>query len=772
MGKVWWICILWLVVSVQLRAQSVEEIIKRIGPHDSELTHIIDSFHKEYHGAPNTSEKFDNLLAVWSFFHARSENGFKMGNDVVITGEEMETVKKQLSVALNSMVKTGISSSQMIDYQLTQVMHPFHNTSLCNDDFFSSLDTHQMNPIQQSIYLLKQNICAFALEARGNRHLQSLYEARKPLGDSDAELALRARIDRRLTNVLYKQNSLDSALAEYQNTQTIIDKVGKKYQYVPGFGILGLSGLKSANLMNQGLILSRMGSMLAAANCFEASISVFEERKNIPGMFWGQQRLMSALFSVGDSEGAWKEFDAILKRAVEMEHRINESQCHTLVGVLSNTDYVEKKSKALWLDSILVEAWKRREIMEDPKSSYYVWERQAFREIDFLHTRALLYQMIGKNETATNFLKRAESVYAELTGKQVEDQKRKDGLIRRSSPVVLAWRAASASQAGNEAKSMDDWGKALTALDKLLPNFQTSTARQMAEIMRSTGLAKYELDLLLLLLEEYSAIKDKTGLRNAYESLARVYEDLSDFETSVKYLKLYEGLREETQRLNQYTRLAKLDQELEVSETKRQKAELEIENKELEARRWRLRILAGSLVVIFLLSAVLFYLNRQRIINQRKRVEVENQLLERDLELKDAEMQRTTHELLRSNQSFSQLMGDMEKLTTNLSAENRKMARSLLIDHKAKAQEDIWRQFNLQFQNHYADFYENLSAKYPDLTQTEQRICAMHLSGLESKEISAITGQTLNSIYALKSKVRKKMAIESDANMTEILEEL
>lgn len=772
MGKIGWVCLFLLSLFIKAQAQSLGEITKRIEPYDSEIAHLVDSFYAEYQSAEEIATQFDNLLAAWSFFYAHSELGFRLDYDLMIPHEDIRIVEQELREKLEILKEQGISEHQVVDYTLTQAMHPFHQKVPCDKPEFTKLHGAELTPVQLSIFHLKQNICEFDVESKHPGHLQSLLEARNPLGNSPEERALRARIDRRLSSALYRRNSLDSALTEYKTTEAILNSFAKSYQYVPSYGFISVIGLKSPNQMNQGLILSRKGSMLAAAQCFENAMTLYEKRRRISGVLWGQQRLMSAFFSVGDSEGAWKEFYALLDRAKEIERQTHSTQCHTIVGILGNIDYTEKKEHVHSLDTVLAEAWKRSQALDPSKRPVVKWERKVARHFDYVLSRALISQMANDVAVSQNFLTQAEADYTKLTTEKHDDAKLGKALIERSTPMILAWRAATNAGLGNTAPSRQEWKKALEALEQLSASLQSSVSRKMAEVMRAHALPKYELDVQLRLKEEYDQIRDNTGLRNTYESLARVYESLGHFEKSVKYLKLYEELREETQRLDQYTRLAKLDQQLEVSETKRQKVELEKENQELEARRWRLRILSASLAAIFLLSVVLFYLNRQRVINQRKRVEAENQLLERDLELKDAEMKRTTHELLRSNQSFSQLMNDMEKLTTNLSAENRKTARSLLIDHKAKTQEDIWRQFNLQFQNHYADFYQKLNDRNPDLTQTEQRICAMHLSGLESKEISAITGQTLNSIYALKSKLRKKIGVENDEILTETLVKL
>ncbi|MFY0673376.1 MAG: hypothetical protein JXQ87_08220 [Bacteroidia bacterium] len=48
----------------------------------------------------------------------------------------------------------------------------------------------------------------------------------------------------------------------------------------------------------------------------------------------------------------------------------------------------------------------------------------------------------------------------------------------------------------------------------------------------------------------------------------------------------------------------------------------------------------------------------------------------------------------------------------------------------------------------------------------------MLISGLSNNEINAITGQKLTSIYTIKSKVRKKLGVENDEMLGEMLQNL
>ena len=74
----------------------------------------------------------------------------------------------------------------------------------------------------------------------------------------------------------------------------------------------------------------------------------------------------------------------------------------------------------------------------------------------------------------------------------------------------------------------------------------------------------------------------------------------------------------------------------------------------------------------------------------------------------------------------------------------------------------------LQFVKTKPNLFTKLKAYNKSLTEGEHRICAIHVSNLHSKEMSAITDQQTRSIYTLKSRIRKKLAVQDDDEMLEI----
>ena len=72
----------------------------------------------------------------------------------------------------------------------------------------------------------------------------------------------------------------------------------------------------------------------------------------------------------------------------------------------------------------------------------------------------------------------------------------------------------------------------------------------------------------------------------------------------------------------------------------------------------------------------------------------------------------------------------------------------------------------------HEDFYDALNKKFPDLTPNEKRLCAFLRLNMTTKEISAITHQSVQSINMARFRLRKKMNMEHDDNLISFLGQL
>ena len=83
--------------------------------------------------------------------------------------------------------------------------------------------------------------------------------------------------------------------------------------------------------------------------------------------------------------------------------------------------------------------------------------------------------------------------------------------------------------------------------------------------------------------------------------------------------------------------------------------------------------------------------------------------------------------------------------------------------------EQVWNEFEQRFENTFDTFYKKLLDRFPTLTPTERKLCALLRLGLTSKEIAILTFQNPQSVDVGRYRLRKKLELSTDENITDFL---
>lgn len=117
------------------------------------------------------------------------------------------------------------------------------------------------------------------------------------------------------------------------------------------------------------------------------------------------------------------------------------------------------------------------------------------------------------------------------------------------------------------------------------------------------------------------------------------------------------------------------------------------------------------------------------------------------------EMLKTLSKSLTSKNSTSQII-DQDKIAKILDGLTSDQSESALSE------------FELRFSNVYVGFFEKLLNEYPALSQNERRLCAFLKLSMTTKEIAAITGQSIRAIEIARTRLRKKIKLtNSEKNL-------
>lgn len=211
-------------------------------------------------------------------------------------------------------------------------------------------------------------------------------------------------------------------------------------------------------------------------------------------------------------------------------------------------------------------------------------------------------------------------------------------------------------------------------------------------------------------------------------------------------------------------------------DTKKKEQDIALLQKEKERQAFLRNTFLAGLILIGIIGVLVY--NRQRLKIKKNRAELENkrlkeQQLEQDLEFRNKKL--TTHSLhmVQKNETMKELKENIGEI---LKKENGDINRDLqklknMVDYSFSLDKD-WEEFRLYFEEVHTGFFDTLKKRYPDLTPNELRLAALAKLNLSIKETATIMGITPDSVKTARYRLRKKLDMETEENLTEYLMEI
>jgi tetratricopeptide (TPR) repeat protein len=189
------------------------------------------------------------------------------------------------------------------------------------------------------------------------------------------------------------------------------------------------------------------------------------------------------------------------------------------------------------------------------------------------------------------------------------------------------------------------------------------------------------------------------------------------------------------------------------------------------------------LVLVVIVATLLFILQRIRANNEQlqkehfslanKNLILEKKVLEENLEYKNKELTTNVMYLMKKNELLNDVSQRLLEIRKTSKIEEKEKIYKIIIELNSATNDDVWEDFELRFNEVYNDYYERLIGQFPHLTPNDRKLCAFLRLNLSSKEICAITRQSINSLNVSRARLRKKLGIDnSDTALITFLEKI
>jgi len=172
-------------------------------------------------------------------------------------------------------------------------------------------------------------------------------------------------------------------------------------------------------------------------------------------------------------------------------------------------------------------------------------------------------------------------------------------------------------------------------------------------------------------------------------------------------------------------------------------------------------------------SALNFVESQNKIRKQQENLFKQKEMqLKETIESKKRELITSALQIIRLNEMNQNLIENLVKLLPQVKNVTNKAIRDLINEYKVQIIDNNWNEFETRFKQVHIQFYDNLRKQFPNLTQNEIKICAFLRLNMNVNEISAITYQSTESVRKAKFRLRKKLYVENENDMINLLVKL
>ncbi len=276
----------------------------------------------------------------------------------------------------------------------------------------------------------------------------------------------------------------------------------------------------------------------------------------------------------------------------------------------------------------------------------------------------------------------------------------------------------------------------------------------------------------------------KLSLQNHYLSLiesnalelSKIYEKKGQLVEALTYYKTYEEYGDSLLNESSIKKITQLEMQFEFDKKARERALEDAKNKAKQQRKEFMYILFIGLGVFIVIIVFLMYLNQRnktsKVELKRQNLKLEHEKLHQELEHRNKELATNVMYLLSKNEFITNTAEKLTKAKMSFKKENQKIIQDVIRELLMNSSKDVWKEFEVRFQEVHSDFYDNLNARFPDLTPNEKKICAFLRLNMSTKDICAITYQSVRSVNMARFRLRKKIGLDTDENLVSFLSQI
>ena len=186
-------------------------------------------------------------------------------------------------------------------------------------------------------------------------------------------------------------------------------------------------------------------------------------------------------------------------------------------------------------------------------------------------------------------------------------------------------------------------------------------------------------------------------------------------------------------------------------------------------------IIVGILFTIAFLIFLIWYFQKTRLQKselKRKNLQLEKENIANILDKKNRELTATVLNLIERNEFIAKLSERLQNNEDITGTDKPDSINDIIKTIDRDVANKLWKEFELRYMEVHKDFHHRLTTTYPTLTTNERKLCAFMVLNMSTKDISSITYQSEHSIKIARYRLRKKLGLSKNENLTSFLHNL
>lgn len=256
-------------------------------------------------------------------------------------------------------------------------------------------------------------------------------------------------------------------------------------------------------------------------------------------------------------------------------------------------------------------------------------------------------------------------------------------------------------------------------------------------------------------------------------NLANTYARINNMKKAYQFMRKYASYKDSLYKKQKHKELMDLQTKY---ETKKKEAEiLQLDKEKKQEKLNKTYITAGALLLILVLTGITVWLYQKRKIAIQKAqiTEKENENIKAKLEIQNKDLISNSLHLANLQDIAQDLSTRLRKLKPYIQKQGQEELQEILDMLKSyNNQEKLWEDFDYRFKELNPQFLNRLLSYSPDLTDAEVRLCSMLYLNMSTKDIALVTNRSIRTVENLRYRVRNKLNLKKEENLTSWLYKL